>query len=489
MTPTFPLRISNYSDTLSAIANSASDVVIVADVKRQILFVNQTTCDKTGYTHKELTGARMPILYRRENQARYATKIYRAIQNGTRWSGELEIRKKDGSVFWLDAVVMALRDSAGKFAGTIGIGRDLSSQRLRGQHEWESPDQLPNILDSMQDAVCVCDAGGKILMCNDSFCSMLGYRKEEIVGVAPPYPWVDPVDIKKLEYGFKLLGKQGRLNNYTVTWIRRDHTTMTASLSLSLLHAAPKTNSGFVMTARDVTDVQYVEEIRRLQQQIQRLVSDVQRKAERLQTLEEINWMVLNNTGISRIFKAITSGIKKLVAHDLAGIYVYDSEHESLLPHTLSKQTPFSRRLAKFPLPLGEGIVGAAAVTGRMVWVNNAQKDPRSRYPEGMKPEREHFVAVPLRGRGSIFGVLVVARNRDPEFIEEEALIVQTFADAATVALENARLLDELHRQVGGSILAKPPVIVGQASRGTGKKYSTTGKRLIRQRKEGITPG
>ena len=50
-----------------------------------------------------------------------------------------------------------------------------------------------------------------------------------------------------------------------------------------------------------------------------------------------------------------------------------------------------------------------------MVWVNNAQLDPRSRYPEGMRPEREHFIAVPLKGRMSIFGILVVARNRDPD--------------------------------------------------------------------------
>jgi len=61
-----------------------------------------------------------------------------------------------------------------------------------------------------------------------------------------------------------------------------------------------------------------------------------------------------------------------------------------------------------------------------------------------MKPDKEHFIAVPLKGRNSIYGVLVVSRNRDPEFIEEEALVVKSLADAATVALENARLSQEV---------------------------------------------
>ncbi len=167
---------------------------------------------------------------------------------------------------------------------------------------------------------------------------------------------------------------------------------------------------------------------------------DVKQKAVRLQTLQETNLLVLKNASASRVFRQITSGISRLVEHDLAGFYAYDAPSGTLMPHTLSKQTPFSRKLAKFPLALGQGIVGQAAVSGKMVCVNNAQLDPRSKYPPRMRPQKEHFIAVPLKGRDSTFGVLVVSRNRDPEFVEEEALVVKSLADAATVALENARL-------------------------------------------------
>jgi GAF domain-containing protein len=97
-----------------------------------------------------------------------------------------------------------------------------------------------------------------------------------------------------------------------------------------------------------------------------------------------------------------------------------------------------------------------------------------------MRPEKEHFIAVPLKGRNSIFGILVVARNRDPEFIEEEALIVKSFADAATVALENA----QLHHELSGARepvrhVPRPATLAGRRAAGKGKGVTLTGRRTF----------
>jgi len=442
---------------LFKIIDSASDVIIVADRKRRIVFVNQSACEKTGFEKKELLGKNVVTIYPKKDQAKYGSRILQSIQKHGQWFGETELRKKDGTTFWTEAKIYAYFDEEEKISGTIGIGRDLSDRRLLGQHEWESEDRLRTVMESMEDAVFVCDTQGRILMCNDAHCRILGYRREEILGVQPPYPWVDPVDQRKLRIGFRILLKEGKLKNYTITWHSRDGSAVVVSLAFSRMKDSSGSATGMVVTARDITEVQYVEELRRSNDRMQRLMSDVQRKADRLQTLEGVNSLVLKNADIAKIFRSVVAGIKNLVPHDLAGIYVYDSNHESLLPHTLSKQTPFSRKLARFPLPLGEGIIGAAAISGRLVLANNAQLDPRSKYPEGIRPDREHFIAVPLHGRSSIFGVLVVARNSDPEFIEEEAQIVKSLADATTVALENARLVWELNKQQEG--LARPVAV------------------------------
>lgn len=426
------------------IARSSSDIVIIADWQRTMLFANSMACEKTGYKQRELAEKKVAILYRKENRSRYTSKIFQHLREHDRWNGEIEIRKKDGSTFTADTTITVYRDKAGKPAGTISVGRDLTGERLLQQHTMEREDQLLRIIESMDDAVGVCDLEGKVLMCNAAHCAMLGYRKEEIVGARPPYPWVDAHDVDKTLIGFKRLRKEGVLRNFPVTWRRKDNTHLTVSFAVSTLFNSSRQPEGYICTIRDITDVQYVEDLRKTHEQNERLLKDIKYKAVRLSTLERTNTLVLQNAGPSKIFKEITAGVKKLVHHDLAGVYVHDTGRQWLIAHTLSKQTPFSRKLAKFPLPLGKGIIGAAAESGTMVWQNNAEQDPRSKYPPGMKPEKEHFIAVPLKGRKSIFGILVVARHRDPGFIEEEVLIVKSLAEAASVALENSRLFLEL---------------------------------------------
>ena len=429
------------------LAKHSSDVVIIADAHRVIIFANTSACLKTGYKLKELLGQKIPSLYREDDRSKLTSAIYKDLTENGRWEGEVDVQRKDGSTFTTETVIIALHDENGNPAGTIGIGHDLSERRLLEQRSMESESRLQSIIESMEDAVCVSDTGGRILMCNMAHARMLGYAREEIVGAKMPYPWLDPLDMNTMKDAFKLLAKKGVVRNYTVSWRRRDATRLAASLALAFLRDTSKQIIGSVITVRDVSDVQHVEELRRTNDRIQRLLADVKHKAERLHALEETNRLVLHNADVASIFKSITSSIKKLVAHDLAGVYVYEPREAAFMPHTLSKQSAFSRKLAKFPLPLGEGMIGEAATSGKMVWVNNAHQDPRSRYPVGMKPACEHVIAVPLRGKETMFGILAVARHGAPEFIEEEAMVVKSFADAASVALENARLSHELTRE------------------------------------------
>ncbi|HEV8537406.1 MAG TPA: PAS domain S-box protein [Bacteroidota bacterium] len=441
------IRFQNQQDLSFEIARYSNDVVIIADCGKRIVYANPIACRKTGYRLKELLGQKLPILYRKENQAKYTARVLKPLRDSGRWRGEVEMRKKDGSTFSVETVTVAYYDDEGNPAGTIDIGKDLTHERLLSQRSMEQEHRLQGILESMEDAVCVCDRQGKILMVNSAHSRMLGYRKDEIIGAKSPYPWVDPVDVGKSRDLFKRVQRKGSVINVPLVWRRRDNRRVMVSVAMSRYVNSPRGIEGQVCTIRDVTDVQYAEELRRARDQIQRLVFDVKQKSVRLQTLEETNTLVLDHANVTRIFHEITDGVKKLVPHDLAGIYVYDSRQENMFPHTLSRQTAFSRELAEFPLKMGQGIIGEAALTGRMVWVNDAHLDPRSIYPQEMKPECEHFIAVPLKAKNAIFGILVVARHREPKFIEEEAEVIKSFADAASVALENARMISLLTQE------------------------------------------
>ncbi len=422
------------------------DLIVATDRHRRITYVNAAVCDKTGYTAEQLLGANVSVLYPKANRAKYTSVIMQRIRKKRYRIGEMQFCSKDGSVFWVDLMLHPINSGDHAYPGMMYDARDVTERHLLDQFRLASDYHLQRVMESIEDAIAVCDREGTILLCNQAHCRLLGYQREEIVGAKPPYAWIDPMDRKKLRSGVKLLFKKGSLKNYTFVWRRRDHTTRVVSAGFSLLRDSDGAVTGYVVASRDITEVQYVDEMQRTNDRMQRFLTEIQRKAERLQTLEGVNSLVLTGANLTTIFKSVMRGVKKLVHHDLAGVYIYDSEHRELHAHTISKQSAFSRELSKFPLVPGEGIIGAAAVSGKLVMINNAQHDPRSRYPENMRPELEHFIAVPLKGRGTIFGVLVVARNSDPEFIEEEAMIIKSFADVTTVALEYAWMSLELDK-------------------------------------------
>jgi len=425
------------------LAELSDDIVIGADWKRIITYVNPSACEKTGYSKKELLGARMPILYRKENESRYTSKIFKELYETGYSRGEFELKKKDGSTFHVARTIIAFYDEDGNPASTLSIAKDMTPMHLALQKSMEKDSLLLEVIDSMEDAVCVCDEHGRIRLVNSAHCRLIGYKMEELLGAQPPYPWAEEC-CEKGATSFRRLQKEGRLKNYFTTYKTKNGSKISVSVAMSFLPNGSKSGGGHVCTIRDVTDVHYTDELRQLKEQMQRLVFDVRQKALRLRTLEETNLLALKNATPDQIFKRISKSVQSLVQYDLAGFYAYDASLKAFIPHTLSKKTAFSRKLGKFPLTLGEGMIGKAAISGKMVFANNAQFDPRSKYPPGMKPDKEHFIAVPLKGRNSIYGVLVVSRNRDPEFIEEEALVVKSLADAATVALENARLSQEV---------------------------------------------
>ena len=59
----------------------------------------------------------------------------------------------------------------------------------------------------------------------------------------------------------------------------------------------------------------------------------------------------------------------------------------------------------------------------------------------------ERALAVPLSLNGEMIGALSLFRKENLPFSVEQIALVETFADQAVIAIENARLLDELQKR------------------------------------------
>lgn len=97
---------------------------------------------------------------------------------------------------------------------------------------------------------------------------------------------------------------------------------------------------------------------------------------------------------------------------------------------------------------IGEGMAGKAAL-GQSVIVNQVQEPLEVAFPDVLKKYKVHgFMDVPIISRkGEVVGVLDVRRKRNvPAFSDTDRQLLETLANKAAVAIENARLYGELER-------------------------------------------
>ena len=87
-------------------------------------------------------------------------------------------------------------------------------------------------------------------------------------------------------------------------------------------------------------------------------------------------------------------------------------------------------------------------LAGRTVQIEDVQADPEFTFIEGARlSETRTALGVPLMREGSPIGVLAVARSAVEPFTNGQIELLETFADQAVIAIENARLLGELRQR------------------------------------------
>jgi signal transduction histidine kinase len=100
-------------------------------------------------------------------------------------------------------------------------------------------------------------------------------------------------------------------------------------------------------------------------------------------------------------------------------------------------------------LPIGSGsVVGRAFTERRTVQVEDVARLLATEYPDSVVPQGRYgfrtVLAVPMVREGTSFGVIAVIRKDVRMFTNAEVRLVETFADQAVIAIQNARLFHEI---------------------------------------------
>ena len=132
-------------------------------------------------------------------------------------------------------------------------------------------------------------------------------------------------------------------------------------------------------------------------------------------------------------------------------------------------------RLVNETLPVGAGLIGRAAATGRTVQIESNYVDPDLLPAARDAVQREQirgFVCVPIHSRGRILGTLSLGRKTLDRFEATEVALLEATADQIGLALDNARLYSETRRQLEELQRAQTQLIHAEKLSAVGKLAS-----------------
>ncbi|MDP9139899.1 MAG: EAL domain-containing protein [Pseudomonadota bacterium] len=258
------------------IDNVTEYAILSLDADGKVVSWNKGAQAMKGYAKDEIIGRNFVCFYTPEDIA--AGRPWQVLELA-RAEGHCQEEgwriRKNGSRFFANVLVTAVRDPDGVAIGYIKITRDLTDQRALGKVLAESNRLREAIMTAAPYSIVATDAQGLITSVNPAAERMLWYTSEELVGKVNLESFHDPIELATAEArmtdrvgmagdsAFEAIvheTRDGRTQQSEWGYIRSDGSRVPVQVAVTALRGDSHEIVGFLSTAYDVTDRKLREE-------------------------------------------------------------------------------------------------------------------------------------------------------------------------------------------------------------------------------------
>jgi PAS domain S-box-containing protein len=282
-------RLKKSEEKYRLLAEHVKDHVWLLDMNLKPAYASPSAEKASGYTFAELEELSLDKVLTAESLQKalemFSTEMLNAAINPPppdyKRSLEVEFRCKDGHLIWVEATVSFLQDENGKPLFVLGESRNITERRnAESQKEAaleelrHSEEKYRSILENIREAYFEADLAGNFTFFNDSFCRILGYSREEMMGMNYRQ-YTDKENSKIIFQEFNKVYRTGEsAEAFDWQMIRKDGVKIYVEESISLKKDLSGEITGFRGVVRDITERKKFEKSLKKSEEQYRLLAD-----------------------------------------------------------------------------------------------------------------------------------------------------------------------------------------------------------------------